>query len=149
MPAETVAFLREHGPSVKADLPAAPTLAQRRDGLSLFRVNGARGPSSNVEHLHPICYLPEHDPETVIRAFCDVHPQFVAAKSKEAFVRIIGQQGRAWRAAASRVADDLELELHSSPGGSYADSDPVTCPACGQEVEKRLPYHLRGDCPKT
>lgn len=142
-------FLRDHGPTPGIDLPAQRKPEHRFHGIRILRVSGARGKTVNVERLQPIYYLDEHDQKTVVRAFADAHPAFVDAKSTEGFVRVFSRQGRSWKAAARTVAAELGLESHTAEGGAFdADAEHV-CPACGEDVDTRIPTHLTGDCEAT
>lgn len=94
--------------------------------------------------LTDIYYLGEHDPVSVVRAFCDVNPNFVEEKSRTGFVRLFGNHGSEFKEAAREVADEIGLE-GKAPTGDFDTRNGVECPRCGEEVPD-MPGHLRNGC---
>lgn len=128
MPSQNIEYLRDNGPAPKKDLPVEAKARHRADSVNIFRVTGTRGASTNREPLAPIYYHDEHDPEAVVRAFCDAHPAFVEGKSKRAFTRQVGNHGQTFREAARRIADDVGIEGEHHGGGRWEPGDAGECP---------------------
>lgn len=85
----------------------------------------------------------------MVRVFAEEHQNLIEAKSKEGFVRIFSRHGQSWKEAARAVASDLGLESHTGPGGAFDASGEPICPACGEDVDTKIPTHLTGDCEAT
>lgn len=132
--------LQAEGPLTSGEI-RVQTQDRHRHDVRKMRVSGSKSckPIGNHKTLY---YLPEHDAETVVRAYLEKNGDILRRKKRfitRFFNKYGSKFGDAWRDISHEY--DVQVTQPVSDGGYVEDR---TCPLCDESIDK-LATHLP-DC---
>lgn len=106
-----VLYLEEHGPATLDELPHDQSVADKMQGMRVFKISGDNGASAAMGGNNRwVYYLDEHERTSVIRRYLEANSKLVDNKPKKGLHRQIGGHGSSWLEAAREVTPEFYEE---------------------------------------
>lgn len=133
--------LRENGPLSSEELTVKTSDRREHDIRRMaFRGPKNRGTKAGTQRL--IYYLPDHDPESVVRKYIEVN-ESILNTSKGQISRFFGMNGSKFQESWREICDEYEIK-GGQLGGTSAPHGDKQCPFCPAEVAAtNFPQHIR------
>lgn len=100
---QNVAYLREHGPSTRSELPGSVDQGDLSHGAAKFQI------TNNVQSCDTVYYLmDDHDPAAVLSKFLSENPNVVESNDRRTLTSLAGNHGRSFRDIASEIVEEFK-----------------------------------------
>lgn len=127
---QNIQWLRKHGPAPASRLPTQSvfSISDREHGMRRLKLVGkpkGSGTSDSQGGANTtIYYLPEHDPERIVRVFLMQNPHLIENLSYQGLIQRFGQAGDDVQDAARTVLDETDIRRRDAESYGKGGKDP-------------------------